>query len=198
MRTIEGKSFVEVEDVWPCWHPCGWLVGKEFALTTPHDAECGAVLSRTQRPNIYPAIALNHIVSSQEQRQSIDQPANTKVTNTMSQQSSSFTSFTSTSYSSSSSSNGQQVSGQRAMQTSSTDPSGQTTVQSASQNLGEPVVQETRTYDQEGRQLISGGNDGAGVSMGRRIEDVSDEQKERDRVYEERMEDEYAKREGGA
>ena len=84
------------------------------------------------------------------------------------------------------------------MQTSSTDPSGQTTVQSASQNLGEPVVQETRTYDQEGRQLISGGNDGSGVGMGRRIEDVSDEQKERDRVYEERMEEEYAKREGGA
>lgn len=84
------------------------------------------------------------------------------------------------------------------MQTSSTDPSGQTTVKQASQNLGEPIVQETRTYDQEGRQLISGGNDGTGVGMGRRIEDVSDDQKERDRVYEERMEDEYAKREGGA
>ena len=41
------------------------------------------------------------------------------------------------------------------------------------------------------------GNDGVGQ---RRIEDVSDdvEQKERDRLYEERMEDEYAKREGGA
>lgn len=84
------------------------------------------------------------------------------------------------------------------MQSSQTDPSGQTTVQSASQNLGQPVVQETRTYDQEGRQLIAGGNDGTGVGMGRRVEDVSDEQKERDRIYEERMEDEYAKREGGA
>lgn len=45
---------------------------------------------------------------------------------------------------------------------------------------------------------MEGGNDGTGLGMGRRIEDVTDEQKERDRVYEERMEDEYAKREGGA
>lgn len=114
------------------------------------------------------------------------------------QSSSTFTSFSSTSYSSSSSSNGQQVSGHRAMQTSSTDPSGQTTVKQAAQNLGEPIVQETRTYDQEGRQLISGGDDGSGVGMGRRIEDVSDEQKARDREYDERIEEEYAKREGGA
>lgn len=115
-----------------------------------------------------------------------------------SQQSSSYTSFTSTSYSSSSSSNGQTVSGQRAMQTSSTDPSGQTTVKQAAQNLGEPVVAETRTYDQEGRRLM-GGEGAEGVNMGRgRIEDVSDEREAADRRYEEAMEEEYAKREGGA
>lgn len=49
----------------------------------------------------------------------------------------------------------------------------------------------------DGRTLGNGGTRGYG-NAGRRIEDVSDDQKERDRMYEERMEDEYAKREGGA
>jgi hypothetical protein len=39
---------------------------------------------------------------------------------------------------------------------------------------------------------------GIGSTGGPRIEDVTDEQAERDREYEEKMEDEYAKREGGA
>ena len=110
------------------------------------------------------------------------------------QQSSSFSSYSSVSYSSSSSVNGQQMSGERHMQTSQTNPSG-TTVTQASQNLGEPVVQETRHYDTQGRELLSGA-DGAGEN--RRIEDVSEDQKEKDRQYEERIEEEYAKREGGA
>lgn len=80
------------------------------------------------------------------------------------------------------------------MQTSYTDDQG-TTVKSASQNQGEPVVQEERHYDGQGRELLSGAD---GATVNRRIEDVSDEQKERDREYEERIEEEYAKREGGA
>lgn len=48
-------------------------------------------------------------------------------------------------------------------------------------------------YDKDGRRLEQG-TEGRG-----RIEDVTDkEQAERDRAYEERIEDEYAKREGGA
>ena len=80
------------------------------------------------------------------------------------------------------------------MQTTSSDPSG-TTVKTANQNLGEQAVLSERHYDPQGRELLSG-NDGAGAD--RRIEDVSDEQKERDMEYERRIEEEYAKREGGA
>ena len=80
------------------------------------------------------------------------------------------------------------------MQTSQTDASG-TTTQSASQRLGEPVVQEQRQYDPQGRELLSGP---AGVDTSRRIEDADEEQAQRDREYEERIEEEYAKREGGA
>lgn len=69
-------------------------------------------------------------------------------------------------------------------------------MKAASQNLGEPMITETRQYDGQGRELLGGAAGGADTS--RRIEDVSDAQAERDRQYEERMEDEYAKREGGA
>jgi hypothetical protein len=49
--------------------------------------------------------------------------------------------------------------------------------------------------DNAGRRV-----EGTETADRRRIEDVTDqeEQKENDRKYEERMEDEYAKREGGA
>jgi len=65
---------------------------------------------------------------------------------------------------------------------------------SENQKFGEPATREERRYDAQGRQMLGGGG-GAG-----RIEDVSedDKQKEKDRLYEEKMEDEYAKREGGA
>jgi hypothetical protein len=63
------------------------------------------------------------------------------------------------------------------------------------QNLGEPVVRSERHYDGQGRETISGAGETAG---NRRIEDVTDEQKEKDQEYEERIEEEYAKREGGA
>lgn len=108
--------------------------------------------------------------------------------------SSSFSSYSSVSYSSSSSHNGQQVSGSRQSQVSSSNDAG-TTVKTTSQKLGEPVVQEERSYDSQGRERLS---DTDRTGQNRRIEDVSDEQKERDREYEERMEEEYAKREGGA
>jgi hypothetical protein len=114
--------------------------------------------------------------------------------NMSNQQSSSFKSYSSVSYSSSSSRDGEQVSGSRRTQTTYSDDSG-TTVKSSSQNIGEPVVREEKHYDAQGRELLSG-TDGAGQN--RRIEDVSEEQKQRDREYEERIDEEYAKREGGA
>lgn len=104
----------------------------------------------------------------------------------------------STSSSSSSTSNNGQTTGYRTMQQSSSDPVNGTTVRSATQNLGEPAVQETRHYDAQGRELLEGAGSAGGADTSRRIEDVTDAQAERDAQYEERMEDEYAKREGGA
>lgn len=111
--------------------------------------------------------------------------------------SSTFTSST-YSYSSSGTSNGQQVTGERHAHQAYTDPSG-TTVKTASQNLGEPMMQETRQYDSEGRQLLEAAGS---ESANRRIEDVTGadegEAEKATREYEERMEDEYAKKDGGA
>ena len=100
------------------------------------------------------------------------------------------------SYSSSSSSNGQST-GHRYAEHSQSNPSG-TRVQTASQNLGEPVYTETRQYDPQGRPQVEGSSTGGGANRieGPRIEDISDQ--EAARRYEERIEDEYAKREGGA
>nr|POE49021.1 hypothetical protein CFP56_32173 [Quercus suber] len=109
--------------------------------------------------------------------------------------SSSYT-FSSVSSSSSTTVNGNtSAAGHRSVQQSHTDPSGHTTTTSASQNLGEPVVAETRRFDGQGREML----DASGGAPQNRIEDVSDaEQRARDREYEERIEEEYAKREGGA
>ena len=64
-----------------------------------------------------------------------------------------------------------------------------------SRETGQPTLTETREIDPTGRQLGAGSTGGAQT----RIEDVTDsDQAARDRLYEERMEDEYAKREGGA
>ena len=63
-----------------------------------------------------------------------------------------------------------------------------TTIHRRAEESGKAPIEETRTYP-AGRQV-------ADNSAGR-IEDVSDEQKQRDEEYEERMEEEYAKREGG-
>jgi hypothetical protein len=96
----------------------------------------------------------------------------------------------STSYSSSS------VNGQTKTHSETTysDPSG-TRVHRTSQKSGEPARQERFEVDNSGRR-VEGGNALSRV----RIQDVTDEeeQKANDKKYEERMEDEYAKREGGA
>jgi hypothetical protein len=96
------------------------------------------------------------------------------------------------------SSDGSTTTSHRTTQQTTSDPTNGTTVHTSRQNNGEPAVQETRHYDSQGRETIEGGS-GSGSNGGRRIEDVSDsKQAERDAEYEERMEEEYAKREGGA
>lgn len=107
----------------------------------------------------------------------------------------SYSSFSSSSYSSSRGTDGQQQNfGTRSQTTSHTDPSGKTTVNTLNQNLGEPVQRGTRHYDAQGRELV-GGPEIGGASN--RIEEAKDET-EADKLYRDRMEDEYAKREGGA
>jgi hypothetical protein len=79
----------------------------------------------------------------------------------------------------------------RYTQSSSTDPQGTTTRRTVEESGKQP--RQEITYTPAGGRLEGGGAGAQG-----RIEDVTDEQAERDREYEERMEDEYAKREGGA
>jgi hypothetical protein len=69
-------------------------------------------------------------------------------------------------------------------------------VHQTSQAPGQALREERFEVDNNGRTIAEGTS---GSSQGR-IQDVTDEeqQKENDRLYEERMEDEYAKREGGA
>ncbi|KAI9693452.1 MAG: hypothetical protein M1820_009245 [Bogoriella megaspora] len=91
----------------------------------------------------------------------------------------------------SSTSNGETTSYREATHTN---PSG-TTVQTESREPGQPAIQERYTVPSSGTGAAV---EGAGARG--RIEDVTDEeaQKARDKEYEERMEGEYAKREGGA
>ncbi|KAL9110620.1 MAG: hypothetical protein Q9227_004797 [Pyrenula ochraceoflavens] len=111
----------------------------------------------------------------------------------MSQQYSSSTSYTS--YSSSTQQSGDsapQVTSQRFAEESYTDPVTGTTTRRAAQTNDEPPVSQTVNMPAGGgRATITGYG---GRDEGRRIEDVS--QSEKDREYEERIEDEYAKREG--
>ncbi|KAF1849657.1 uncharacterized protein K460DRAFT_360513 [Cucurbitaria berberidis CBS 394.84] len=116
----------------------------------------------------------------------------------MSNSSSTFQSF-STSFSSSS------VNGQTTSHSESTysDPSG-TRVHRTSQEPGQAAREERFEVDHSGRRVK-----GAQADDQKRIQDVTDEegeggeskddgQAQRDREYEERIEGEYAKREGGA
>ncbi|KAL6703027.1 hypothetical protein ACN47E_010303 [Coniothyrium glycines] len=104
----------------------------------------------------------------------------------MSKSSSTFQSFSSSS--SSSTVNGQTTS---RSETLYSDPSG-TRVHRTTQEPGQAAREERYEIDSSGRR-VEGGNSGG------RITDVTDEeQKKRDAEYEEKMEEEYAKREGGA
>lgn len=99
----------------------------------------------------------------------------------MSNQQHHYSTFQSTSYSSYTDSAGNAYTS-----ATSSNPSG-TTIHNTSQRAGQPATMETTKLP---GQVTGGGVDN---SKGR-IEDVTDA----DRQYEEKMEDEYAKREGGA
>ena len=109
--------------------------------------------------------------------------------------SSSFFSSSSSSFSNTRNGNNEEHTTGRAYTSHSyTDPNG-TTVKTTRQNLGEAPVSETKRYDARGRELAGGASD----NSNRRIQDVTDEEeREAGRKYEEAMEGEYAKREGGA
>lgn len=99
--------------------------------------------------------------------------------------SNSYSTFQSSSYSSYSDS-----SGNKYEESTSSNPSGTTTHRST-QEAGKPAIQETTRVPAGGRV--------EGLSNEQhRIEDVSDKEDQAAKEYEERMEDEYAKREGGA
>ena len=71
-----------------------------------------------------------------------------------------------------------------------------THVHRTSQQPGQAPIEERFEVDSSGRRIAEGSTSGSNQG---RITDVTDEQqKENDRLYEERIEDEYAKREGGA
>lgn len=97
----------------------------------------------------------------------------------------SYSTFQSSSYSSYSDS-----SGNRYEETTASDPTG-TTTQRTTKEAGQPAVTET-TNTGPGRQVEGLGNDQ------KRIEDVTEADDQAAKQYEERMEDEYAKRAGGA
>lgn len=99
-------------------------------------------------------------------------------------------SYSSVSYSSSTSSDPEGTT-TRYAQSSSTDPKG-TTTHRILEETGQLSYEETTYTPAEGCM------EGGGAGSRSTIEDVTDEQSQRDRDYEERMEDEYAKREGGA
>lgn len=89
------------------------------------------------------------------------------------------------------------INGQTTSRTQSTytDNSG-TRVYQTSQEPGQAAREERYEIDNNGRRIADGSTSGSNAG---RITDVSDEQqRENDRAYEERMEEEYAKREGGA
>lgn len=113
---------------------------------------------------------------------------------------SNFQSYVSTSVSYTTSSSNGQRNGQAYRKESHSTPEGRTT-RTSTQNLGQPMVQETRHYDGQGRELLGSGQPmnqrTIQQSGGGRIEEIADES-EADRSYKEKMEDEYAKRDGGA
>ena len=93
------------------------------------------------------------------------------------------------------------INGQTTSQSHATysDPSG-TKTQSSSQQPGQAPQIERSETDNAGRRVEGGDNRLEGRERVQDVteEDGDDEQKEKDRLYVERMEEEYAKREGGA
>jgi hypothetical protein len=69
--------------------------------------------------------------------------------------------------------NGTEASGHRCTTTSRTDASGNTTVWTAHQNLGEPAVIEERRYDRTGQELLPGSGS-TSTDGTRRIADLGD------------------------
>lgn len=106
----------------------------------------------------------------------------------MSNQQSTFQSFSFSSSSFSSSSNGEPPKTTRHSEMTYSNPDG-TTTKRTSELPGQQTTEET-TYTPSGSRIAQADTTG-------RIEDVT-EATDADRQYEERMEDEYAKREGGA
>jgi hypothetical protein len=106
--------------------------------------------------------------------------------------SSTFQSFST--FSSSTTINGQTTS--QSQQTYS-DPTG-TKTQHTSQNPGQTPPVERYETDNAGRRVEDTRSADAGRIQDVTEEDEDDEQKEKDRLYVERMQEEYAKREGGA
>lgn len=126
----------------------------------------------------------------------------------------SFYSYSSTSYSSSQTHNGQ-TSGHSYSEEQRSDPRGTAVRTTTQNNQKEPALQELRYFDADGHEVPADraarrGLQGVPADNSRRIEDVSDSsyhpqavdrlmsEREADRMYRELMEDEYAKREGGA
>ncbi|KAJ9658342.1 hypothetical protein H2198_003772 [Neophaeococcomyces mojaviensis] len=112
----------------------------------------------------------------------------------MSNQQSSYTSYSSTSYTSFSSTNNGQPHTQSYSENASYNSRDGGHVERISQETGQPTLSERRDIPVQGRV-------GTRNAAGNRIEDVTDkdsEQAKRDKEYEERIEEEYAKREGGA
>lgn len=90
-----------------------------------------------------------------------------------------------------------------------TDASGRTTVRTANQNLGEPVITETRRYDPQGREILGHDLSVSAPARGQIVdvteydnEDEREREGERkrrsDKKYWKRMEDGCAKKEGSA
>lgn len=106
----------------------------------------------------------------------------------MSNQQSSYTSYSTTSYTTSSTSNGGQPHTQSYSETANYNSRDGGSFVRESNETGQPTLREEHQIPVQGR-VAQGGADSS-----RRIEDVTDA----DKQYLERMEDEYAKREGGA
>jgi hypothetical protein len=110
--------------------------------------------------------------------------------------SASFTASSSSSYTGSSNNGDPQGHSKSITETMTSNDRDGTNIRRTTEETGKPTLQDETYIPPGGRQLGGGGRDDGGGAG--RIQDVTDEQKERDREYEERMEDEYAKREGGA